>query len=38
MKVSDLIEIAVEKGRKQNKNLKLGIGGEHRDPNSIFLF
>jgi pyruvate,orthophosphate dikinase len=23
--VSDLIEIAVEKGRKQNKNLKLGI-------------
>ena len=26
--VSDLVEIAVEKGRKQNKNLKLGICGE----------
>ncbi len=25
--VSDLVEIAVEKGRKQNKNLKLGICG-----------
>ncbi len=36
--VSDLIEIAVEKGRKQNKNLKLGICGEHGgDPNSIFF-
>ena len=34
--VSDLVEIAVEKGRKQNKNLKLGICGEHGgDPNSI---
>jgi len=34
--VSDLIEIAVEKGRKQNKNLKLGICGEHGgDPHSI---
>ena len=32
--VSDLVEIAVEKGRKQNKNLKLGICGEHGgDPN-----
>merc|ERR1711991_410943 len=34
--VSDLVEIAVEKGRKQNKNLKLGICGEHGgDPRSI---
>jgi len=34
--VSDLVEIAVEKGRKQNKKLKLGICGEHGgDPNSI---
>ena len=34
--VSDLVEIAVKKGRKQNKNLKLGICGEHGgDPNSI---
>ena len=34
--VSDLVEIAVEKGRKQNKNLKLGICGEHGgDPQSI---
>ena len=34
--VSDLVEIAVEKGRKQNKNLKLGICGEHGgDPESI---
>ena len=34
--VSDLVEIAVEKGRKQNKNLKLGICGEHGgDPHSI---
>ncbi len=34
--VSDLVNIAVEKGRKQNKNLKLGICGEHGgDPNSI---
>ncbi len=34
--VSDLIEIAVEKGLKQNKNLKLGICGEHGgDPRSI---
>jgi len=34
--VSDLVKIAVEKGRKQNKNLKLGICGEHGgDPESI---
>ena len=34
--VSDLVEIAVEKGIKQNKNLKLGICGEHGgDPHSI---
>ena len=34
--VSDLINIAVEKGQKQNKNLKLGICGEHGgDPLSI---
>ncbi len=34
--VSDLVDIAVEKGRKQNKNLKLGICGEHGgDPYSI---
>ena len=34
--VSDLITIAVEKGLKQNKKLKLGICGEHGgDPNSI---
>ncbi len=34
--VSDLVEIAVEKGRRQNKNLKLGICGEHGgDPKSI---
>ncbi len=34
--VSDLVEMAVEKGRKQNKNLKLGICGEHGgDPHSI---
>ena len=34
--VSDLVQIAVEKGRKQNKRLKLGICGEHGgDPHSI---
>ena len=27
--VKDLVEIAVEKGKKQNKNIKLGICGEH---------
>ena len=34
--VSDLIEIAVAKGKSQNKKLKLGICGEHGgDPSSI---
>ena len=34
--VSDLVEIAVEKGKKQNKKIKLGICGEHGgDPKSI---
>ena len=34
--VEDLIEIAVNKGKKQNKNIKLGICGEHGgDPKSI---
>ncbi len=34
--VGDLIQIAVEKGRKQNKKIKLGICGEHGgDPKSI---
>jgi len=34
--VADLIEIAVEKGKSQNKRLKLGICGEHGgDPKSI---
>ena len=36
--VSDLVEIAVEKGIEQNKKLKLGICGEHGgDPSSIFF-
>ena len=36
--VGDLIKIAVEKGRKQNKNIKLGICGEHGgDPKSILF-
>ena len=36
--VEDLIEIAVEKGKKQNKNIKLGICGEHGgDPKSIYF-
>ena len=36
--VKDLIEIAVLKGKKQNKNIKLGICGEHGgDPKSIFF-
>jgi len=36
--VGDLIKIASEKGRKQNKNLKLGICGEHGgDPKSIYF-
>jgi pyruvate,orthophosphate dikinase len=34
--VGDLIEIAVKRGKEQNKNLKLGICGEHGgDPKSI---
>jgi len=34
--VGDLIKIATEKGRKQNKRIKLGICGEHGgDPKSI---
>ena len=34
--VEDLIEIAVTKGKKQNKKIKLGICGEHGgDPRSI---
>ena len=34
--VGDLIKIATEKGRKQNKSIKLGICGEHGgDPKSI---
>ena len=36
--VEDLIKIAVSKGKKQNKNIKLGICGEHGgDPKSIFF-
>merc|ERR1711965_862361 len=36
--VEDLIKIAVEKGRKQNKKIKLGICGEHGgDPKSIYF-
>ncbi len=36
--VSDLVEIAVEKGKSQNNKLKLGICGEHGgDPKSIFF-
>ncbi len=34
--VKDLVKIAVEKGKKQNNNIKLGICGEHGgDPQSI---
>ena len=34
--VADLVKIAVEKGKSQNKKLKLGICGEHGgDPDSI---
>ena len=34
--VKDLVEIAVEKGKKQNSKIKLGICGEHGgDPKSI---
>ena len=36
--VGDLIKIASEKGKKQNKNIKLGICGEHGgDPKSIYF-
>ena len=36
--VKDLVEIAVAKGKKQNKKIKLGICGEHGgDPESIFF-
>tara|TARA_Y100000591_G_scaffold42575_1_gene31425 strand:- start:2021 stop:4690 length:2670 start_codon:yes stop_codon:yes gene_type:complete len=36
--VGDLIKIASEKGKKQNRKIKLGICGEHGgDPNSIHL-
>ena len=36
--VEDLISIAVSKGKKQNKNIKLGICGEHGgDPKSILF-
>jgi len=36
--VGDLIKIASQKGRKQNKNIKLGICGEHGgDPKSIYF-
>jgi len=36
--VGELIEIAVIKGRKQNKKIKLGICGEHGgDPKSIYF-
>ena len=34
--MGDLIEIAAQRGRKQNKHIKLGICGEHGgDPKSI---
>ncbi len=36
--VEDLVEIAVSNGKKQNKNIKLGICGEHGgDPKSILF-
>jgi len=36
--VADLVEIAVKKGKSQNKKLKLGICGEHGgDPKSIYF-
>ena len=36
--VKDLVKIAVEKGKKQNKKIKLGICGEHGgDPKSIYF-
>jgi pyruvate,orthophosphate dikinase len=37
--VGELIQIAVERGRKTRKNIKLGICGEHGgDPSSILFF
>jgi pyruvate,orthophosphate dikinase len=37
--VGELIEISVSRGKKQNKNIKLGICGEHGgDPMSITFF
>jgi len=37
--VGQLVEMAVERGRKQRKNIKLGICGEHGgDPDSIQFF
>ena len=37
--VGELVALATEKGRKQNKKLKLGICGEHGgDPKSIHFF
>ena len=36
--VEDLIEIAVDRGKRQNKKIKLGICGEHGgDPKSIYF-
>ena len=36
--VKDLVQIAVSKGKKQNKKIKLGICGEHGgDPKSIYF-
>jgi len=36
--VKDLVQIAVERGKKQNKKIKLGICGEHGgDPESIYF-
>ena len=36
--VGDLIKIAVEKGKSQNKNIKLGICGEHGGDLTVFYF
>ena len=33
--VGELVKIATERGRKNNKKLKLGICGEHGDSKSI---
>mgnify|MGYP005723324093 CR=1 FL=1 len=38
VEIEDLIQIAVSKGKKQNKKIKLGICGEHGgDPKSILF-